>query len=95
MIKRIFFSLAPLFLLSAAFAQEPYHPLRKIPIGGEGGWDYLTADSPVRRLYVSHAAQVEVIDLDAGKPVGKISGLSGVHGTAPIYEKIRAEGAAV
>jgi DNA-binding beta-propeller fold protein YncE len=77
---------AALFLFTAVFAQGPYSLLRKIPIGGEGGWDYLTADPAARRLYVSHAAQVEVLDLDAGKPVGKIDALSGVHGIAVASE---------
>ena len=39
-------------------------------------------DSANRRLYVSHATSVEVVDPDAGKIVGTISGLHGVHGIA-------------
>ncbi len=39
-------------------------------------------DSANRRLYVSHATSVEVVDPDAGKVVGTISGLHGVHGIA-------------
>lgn len=80
-------------LASAAsvLAADPYHVLRKIPIGGEGcalggatpcGWDFLTVDSAARRLYVSHATHVEVIDVDAGKVVGDIPDTPGVHGIA-------------
>src|SRR5207248_3445545 len=49
-----------------------YHVKTKFKIGGEGGWDYATADSDARRLYVSHTNQVEVLDLDSGSVVGKI-----------------------
>src|SRR6476646_5773735 len=74
-----------LVLLVAAVcaAQSPsYKPAGAIQIGGEGGWDYLTADAANHRLYVSHAGQVEVIDLDSQQPVGKISGMTGIHGIA-------------
>jgi YVTN family beta-propeller protein len=66
---------------TAAFASG-FKIQAKIAIGGEGGWDYLTADSAARRLYVSHSSQVEVIDLDSLKPVGKIAPTPGVHGVA-------------
>jgi len=61
---------------------EPYHLLKEIPIGGEGGWDYLFVDSAARRLYVSHAAKVVVIDLDTDAVVGEIADTPGVHGFA-------------
>jgi len=51
-------------------------------IGGEGGWDYLLADSGAHRLYVTHGPRVEVIDTTTGKPVGAITGLKGTHGIA-------------
>ena len=68
------------FLLGAA--ATGYHVLGEIAIGGEGGWDYLTADSAARRLYVSHGTHVVVVDLDAGKVVGDIPDTPGVHGIA-------------
>lgn len=72
-----------LLLAVTAFAQGPgYHLLKKIPVPGEGNWDYLAIDEPARRLYVSHGAQVEVIDIDKDQPVGKIAGMNGVHGIA-------------
>jgi DNA-binding beta-propeller fold protein YncE len=67
---------------ASAFAAEGYKILTKIKIGGEGRWDYVAMDSTNRRLYVSHASSVEVVDPDAGKIVGTISGLHGVHGIA-------------
>src|SRR5512138_234474 len=59
-----------------------YHLLKRIEVGGEGGWDYLTVDSAARRLYVSHATRVVVIDLDKGAVVGEIPNTNGVHGIA-------------
>src|SRR5437879_3382511 len=52
------------------------------PIGGTGGFDYITLDSSARRLYVSHGTQVEVLDADSGKAVGTIPETPGVHGAA-------------
>ena len=51
-------------------------------LGGDGGWDYLTLDSSSRRLYISRATHVMVIDADSGKPVGDIPDTPGVHGIA-------------
>src|ERR1051325_8504077 len=67
--------------VSRAFAVATgYHVLGEIAIGGEGGWDYLTTDSAARRLYVSHATHVVVIDIDANRVVGDIPDTPGVHG---------------
>src|SRR5204863_5209776 len=41
-----------------------------------------TLDNAARRLYVSHATQVEVLDADSGKMVGTITDTPGVHGVA-------------
>jgi len=46
-----------------ANAQDHYQLTKKIPIPGQGSWDYLTVDESARRLYVSHGTQVEVVDL--------------------------------
>jgi YVTN family beta-propeller protein len=54
----------------------------RIPLGGEGGWDYLFADSANGQLYVSHGTQVEVVDLASEKPVAKITGMKRIHGIA-------------
>jgi DNA-binding beta-propeller fold protein YncE len=63
-------------------AATGYHVTGEISIGGDGGWDYLIADATARRLYVSHATHVVVIDLESGKPVGDIPDTPGVHGVA-------------
>jgi DNA-binding beta-propeller fold protein YncE len=67
------------------FAQE-YKVTSSIPIAGEGGWDYLYADSGSRMLYVSHNAQVDVVDMDSGKPVFAITGMKHIHGIAIAHD---------
>jgi DNA-binding beta-propeller fold protein YncE len=77
---------AYLFLTTAAIlagaAGARYHVTTKFQIGGEGGWDYATADSDGRKLYISHGTQVEVLDLDSGTMLGSIPDTPGVHGIA-------------
>ena len=71
-------------LAAAAFAlfaaTTGYHVVKEIKIGGEGGWDYAEMDNAGRRLYLSHATHVVVVDPDAGKLVGDIPDTPGVHG---------------
>jgi len=69
-------------VLAACSAGPGYKMIKKIHVGGEGGWDYLTVDSEARRLYVSHGSQVVVIDIDADKVAGNIPDTQGVHGIA-------------
>jgi YVTN family beta-propeller protein len=59
-----------------------YHIVKRVLLGGEGGWDYLGFDSQNRHLFVSHATQVLVIDPDTGKVIGNIPDTEGVHGIA-------------
>jgi len=69
------FSLVLLFLgvSSNIVHAQSFKITGSIPIGGTGHWDYLLADTDNRRLYVSHNAEVVVIDLDSQKVVGKIA----------------------
>jgi DNA-binding beta-propeller fold protein YncE len=67
---------------SVVNAEGPYRLLKEIKIGGEGGWDYLSIDAAGRRLYVSHASKVVVIDMDKGVVAGEIEDTPGVHGIA-------------
>jgi len=91
--QRSVFSLARPFVAALLFssliaapallsAQKPYHLLDRWKIGGDGGWDYLLADSAAHRLYITHGPRVEVVDTTTGKPVGAITGLHGTHGIA-------------
>jgi DNA-binding beta-propeller fold protein YncE len=66
--------------LAAASPEGGYKIIKKFPVPGDGGWDYLTVDPQARRLYVSHGTEVNVLDADSGEVVGKIPGTKGVHG---------------
>ncbi len=66
----------------AVQAANPYRLIKEIPIGGEGGWDYVAIDSAAHRLYVSHATRIMVADIDTGRVVGEIPDTAGVHGFA-------------
>src|SRR5438876_1119784 len=73
-------SLAP---ISVRSADGPYHFLKEIPVGGDGGWDYLSVDEVNRRLYVSHAAKVVVTDLAKEEVVGDIADTPGCSRSCP------------
>src|SRR6266487_2902102 len=59
-----------------------YHSLKEIPVGGAGGFDYLTADPVAHRLYVSHGTKVVVIDTEKDSIVGEVADTPGIHGIA-------------
>jgi YVTN family beta-propeller protein len=61
---------------------EGYHLLKKVSVPGDGGWDYLIVDEAGRRVYISHATQVEVLDADSYEVKGTIPDTKGVHGIA-------------
>jgi len=74
-------------VLAAVAASAPgYHVTKTWKLGGEGGWDYLKVDSAARRLYISRATKVIVVDADSGKLVGEIADTPGVHGVALVPE---------
>jgi YVTN family beta-propeller protein len=81
-LKKYAVSILLAFAISSVRAADNYQITKKIPIPGQGSWDYLTVDEGARRLYVSHGTQVEVLDLDSGAIVGKIENTQGVHGIA-------------
>ncbi len=61
---------------------EPYRFLHEIAVGGDGGWDYISVDPALHRLYVSHATKVVVIDTQTDQVVGEIADTPGIHGIA-------------
>ncbi len=66
----------------SAAAASGYKVSGHIPVAGEGGWDYLVVDANSRRLYLSHATHVVVLDVDSHAVVGDIPDTQGVHGIA-------------
>ncbi len=67
---------------SSAEGAGEYRIVKRIPVSGDGGFDFLSIDQSSRRLYVSHGTQVDVLDVDSEIVVGRIDGLSRVHGIA-------------
>jgi len=81
-LRILFVSIVCLVSLGVSASDSGYKIIKKIPIPGQGGWDYLTVDEGNRRLYVSHGTEVEVLDVDSLEIVGKIPDTPGVHGIA-------------
>lgn len=69
------------FLLHCAAAVGPWRVTDRIHVGGDGGWDYLAIQPETHRLFVSHARQVVVLDLQTKSMIGSIPA-AGVHGIA-------------
>src|SRR5258706_1078279 len=85
--------LASFALLGVALAAPPgsgYHLLKKVSLGAAPGggeyFDYVTIDSAARRVYLSHGAEVKVLDADNFSVVGTISGLKRCHGIVVLPE---------
>jgi YVTN family beta-propeller protein len=66
----------------ASGEETSYKLIKRVPIGGEGGWDYLAVDSAANRCYISHANHVVVFDTEKEKVIGDINNTPGVHGIA-------------
>src|SRR3984957_16812318 len=59
-----------------------YHLIKKVKLGGSGGWDYLEVDPATHRLFISRATHVIVVDPAQEKIIGDIPDTQGVHGIA-------------
>lgn len=75
----IFFSGAS---IKSQSVNSGYRVINKIPLPGDGGWDYLSVDEAGNRLFVSHGSVVQVVDLTTGKLAGTVEETPGVHGIA-------------
>jgi DNA-binding beta-propeller fold protein YncE len=91
--KKTIIIMAGIFLsligLNGQNATSGYKIVQKIPLQGDGFWDYLNADDATGMLYVSHGKMVNVVDLKTGKEVATITDVNGVHGIAiaPEFKK--------
>ncbi len=68
-----------------AAADGPYHVLRVVKAGGDGGFDYVKADAADRRLYITRHGkppEIDVFDLDTLKLVGVIPNVGGAGALA-------------
>lgn len=81
--RKIFFAALLLALPHPALADGPYKILRTVTVGGDGGFDYIVADSQDRRLYIARSGRTNprllAYDLDSLKQVGEIDGIN-AHG---------------
>ncbi len=64
------------------YAQTQWKVANTFHIGGDGGWDYVTADSQTHRLYVTRSTHTQIIDGDSGKVLGDVPGQERSHGVA-------------
>jgi hypothetical protein len=76
------FVVSATLLGSLASAATNYELLKKVPVPGAGGWDYVIVDEAARRVYITHATQVDVMDADSLALVGTIPNTPGAHGVA-------------
>ena len=72
-------------LAAQVAAGAQYHVAARFPLGGDGGWDYLTVDTARGRVFVTRSDRVMVVDQASGKLLAEIPGLSRGHGVALDY----------
>ncbi|MCX5784461.1 MAG: YncE family protein [Elusimicrobia bacterium] len=82
LLKTVCFICALASVAAVNAAGPGYRVIKKIKLGGEGRWDYLTVDGAARRLYISRATHVMVVDIEKNKLAGDIPDTPGVHGIA-------------
>ncbi|MGB8494091.1 MAG: hypothetical protein WCE53_06815 [Candidatus Acidiferrum sp.] len=59
-----------------------YHLIKKVKLGGSGGWDYLEVDPATHRLFISRGTHYIVVDPNQGKIIGDIADFQRAHGIA-------------
>jgi DNA-binding beta-propeller fold protein YncE len=72
--------------LSAEQAHSGYHLKKTIHLSGTEGWDYMSIDTPARRLYIGRDKYLQVVDIDTGRLIAQLTGMPGVHGVALVPE---------
>ncbi len=73
-------------LISAPAQDSGFKVIDKVQLGGEGGWDYLYADTLTGMLFISRGTHVQVMDMSQKTLVGDIPNTNGVHGIALAHE---------
>jgi YVTN family beta-propeller protein len=64
-----------------------YHVIRRMPVGGDGSWDYLRVDPDAHRIYISRSTHMMVVDEVSGKVIGDIPDTKGIHGVALAFDQ--------
>src|SRR3984893_706413 len=63
-----------------------YKVVRRIPVGGDGGWDYLRVDPDTHRIFLSRGDHMMVVDEGTGKLIADLKDTKGIHGMALAYD---------
>ena len=69
----------PALAAEAARPARTYSLVKRVKVGGDGGYDYVYADAAGRRLYIPRmgpAARITVFNLDTLEPAGQIPGVN-------------------
>lgn len=74
-------------IVAARTSAATYHLVRTYQYGPAAGatgeyFDYITVDSAERRVYLGRGTEVQVINADTGKLLGRITGFKRQHGVA-------------
>jgi DNA-binding beta-propeller fold protein YncE len=80
-VKRNYLTICALAFALPGYAFADWNITKEIPIGGDGGWDYLAMEPSGHRLFVTHMNQVVVLDVRTDKLVGSIASAK-AHGFA-------------
>ena len=83
--SRLVFALLALFPVPALSvrASEPAFKLQNTwKLGGDGSWDYMAIDPIAHLLYIARLNRIMLVDIQSGKLVTEITGLTHAHGVA-------------
>jgi hypothetical protein len=64
--------------LNAASETGGYHLVKKITLGGDGGWDYFTVDPATHRVFIPRQTHMMVLDPD-GRVINDMPNFKGTH----------------
>ncbi|HLN01373.1 MAG TPA: PQQ-binding-like beta-propeller repeat protein [Bryobacteraceae bacterium] len=76
-------------LFAAIAAASEYQLVKKITLGGEGGWDYFEVDTASRHVFIPRGSHILVVDAE-GKQLADIPKINGAHAIAFAPELKRA-----
>jgi DNA-binding beta-propeller fold protein YncE len=82
MLTALILIFSPVVFHAAPQSSGGYHLIRNIPLGSEGGWDYITVEPDAKRIYAPRTEAIQVVDEVSGKLIGEINGMKGLHGIA-------------
>lgn len=89
-------TLVPLLASGCAFAQRSpnYHLVKKVTLGGEGGWDYFDVDPATHEVLIPRVSQLMVVEPDGsrGPEIGPLHGAHAVTLVPGIHKGFTSNG---